>query len=91
MQGVDFSKLRGGKKGQKELSQAIAMDAASRVMTRKALDMLKSIATGNYKTFEEREAEAKKAEVVAEAAAKNPHRLRLAKKKPQSKKRLLDG
>ena len=66
MQGMDLSKIRGGKKGQKELSQAIAMDAASRVMTRKALDMLKSIATGNYKTFEEREAEAKKA---AEAAA----------------------
>jgi len=66
MQGVDFNKLGGGKKGQKELSQAIAMDAASRVMTRKALDMLKSIATGNYKPLEEREAEAKKA---AEAAA----------------------
>ncbi len=61
MQGMDFSKVRGGKKGQRELSQAIAMDAASRVMTRKALDMLKSIATGNYKPFDEREAEAKNA------------------------------
>ncbi|HND50584.1 MAG TPA: hypothetical protein PLL95_18585, partial [Anaerolineales bacterium] len=61
MQGMDFNKIRGGKKGQQELSQAIAMDAASRVMTRKALDMLKSIATGSYKPFEEREAEAKKA------------------------------
>jgi FKBP-type peptidyl-prolyl cis-trans isomerase (trigger factor) len=68
MQGMDLSKIRGGKKGQQELSQAIAMDAASRVMTRKALDMLKSIATGNYKTFEEREAEAKKAAEVAESA-----------------------
>jgi trigger factor len=68
MQGMDFSKVSGGKKGQKELSQAIAMDAASRVMTRKALDMLKSIATGNYKTFEEREAEAKKATEEAESA-----------------------
>lgn len=61
MQGMDLSKIRGGKKGQRELSQAIAMDAASRVMTRKALDMLKMIATGSYKTFEEREAEAKAA------------------------------
>lgn len=67
MQGMDFSKIRGGKKGQRQLSEAIAMDAASRVMTRKALDMLKSIATGNYKTPEEREAEAKKA--AEEAAA----------------------
>ncbi len=57
MQGVDLSK--GGKKRQNEISQAIAMDAASRVMTRKALDMLKDIATGNYKSIEEREAERK--------------------------------
>jgi FKBP-type peptidyl-prolyl cis-trans isomerase (trigger factor) len=55
MQGMDLSKLRGGRQGQKQLSEAIAMDAASRVMTRKALDMLKSIATGNYKPVEEAE------------------------------------
>ncbi len=54
MQGMDFSKIRGGKKGQKELSQAIAREAASRVMTRKALDMLKSIAMGEYKPVEEK-------------------------------------
>lgn len=53
MQGVDLTKIRGGRKGQKELSQAIAMESASRVMTRKALDMLKSIATDNYKPVEE--------------------------------------
>lgn len=64
MQGVDFNK--GGKKRQNEMSQAIAMDAASRVMTRKALDMLKSIATGNYKSIEEREAEKKKREESVE-------------------------
>jgi trigger factor len=59
MQGMDLSKLRGGRKGQKELSQAIAMESASRVMTRKALDMLKSIATDNYKPVEEAKEEAK--------------------------------
>ncbi|GAB4497166.1 MAG: trigger factor [Anaerolineales bacterium] len=69
MQGVDFNKVRGGKKGQRELSQAIAMDAASRVMTRKALEMLKSIATGNYKPLEEREAEAQKAAETSEETA----------------------
>lgn len=52
MQGLDFSKLRGGRKGQKQLSQNIAMESASRVMTRKALDMLKSIAMGEYKPVE---------------------------------------
>lgn len=70
MQGVDLNK--GGKKRQNEMSQAIAMDSASRVMTRMALDMLKSIATGNYKSIEEREAEAKEkesAEVVEEEKA----------------------
>lgn len=68
MQGMDFSKVRGGKKGQRELSQMIAMESASRVMTRKALEMFKSIATGNYKSFEERQAEAKQA--AEDAAAK---------------------
>ncbi|MCZ2123602.1 MAG: trigger factor [Anaerolineales bacterium] len=57
MQGFDFKKLRGGKQGQKQMSQAIAMDAANRVMTRKALEMLKAIATGNYKPVEEAKAE----------------------------------
>jgi trigger factor len=52
-QGMDFSKMRGGKKGQKQLGEAIAMESASRVMTRKALDMLKSIAIGEYKPVEE--------------------------------------
>ena len=51
-QGMDLSKMRGGKKGQKQLSEAIAMESASRVMTRKALDMLKSIAKGEYKPVE---------------------------------------
>ena len=53
-QGMDFSKIRGGKKGQKELSQSIAMDAASRVMTQQALNMIKSIAMGEYKPVEEK-------------------------------------
>jgi len=51
-QGMDLSKVGGGKKGQRQLSEAIAMESASRVMTRKALDMLKSIAKGEYKPVE---------------------------------------
>lgn len=72
MQGVDLTKIRGGRKGQKELSQAIAMESASRVMTRKALDMLKSIATDHYKPVEETVEEAVeevKAEEVQPAEA----------------------
>ena len=65
MQGMDFSKLRGGKKGHQQLAQAVAMESANRVLTRNALEMLKSIATGEYKTPEERaaaKAEAEKTE-----------------------------
>ncbi len=66
-QGMDFSKIRGGKKGQKQLSEAIAMESASRVMTRKALDMIKSIAMGEYKPVEEaKEEEAKEEAAPAE-------------------------
>jgi len=68
MQGVDLSKIRGGKKGQQQVAQNIALESANRVLTRRALDMLKSIAIGEYKSFEERqaEAEAKVAEQVIE-------------------------
>ncbi len=69
MQGVDLGKIRGGRKGQKELSQAIAMESASRVMTRKALDMLKSIAIGEYKSVEQMKAEAEAAKQKAEEEA----------------------
>jgi len=70
-QGMDFSKIRGGKKGQKELSQSIAMDAASRVMTQLALNLIKSIAMGEYKPVEEKaiEEEAVEAESAQEESA----------------------
>jgi trigger factor len=69
MQGLDLNKVRGGKKGQQQLAQAVAMESANRVLTRRALDVLKSIAVGEYKSPEERAAEAEAAKaVVAEVA-----------------------
>ncbi len=70
MQGMDLSKVRGGKKGQQQLAQAVALESANRLLTRRALDMLKSIAVGEYKSPEERKAEAvaKKAEEEAKDA-----------------------
>jgi uncharacterized protein YbjQ (UPF0145 family) len=65
-QGMDLSKVPGGKKGQKQLSEAIAMESASRVMTRKALNMLKSIAMGEYKPVEEAVEEVKEETAVEE-------------------------
>jgi len=61
MQGLDLGKIRGGKKGQQQVAQAVAMESANRVLTRRALDMLKSIAVGGYKSPEERAAESEKA------------------------------
>jgi trigger factor len=69
-QGLDLNKVKGGRKGQQELAQAVAMESANRVLTRRALETLKSIAIGEYKSPEEREAEAaaKAAEAVEKAA-----------------------
>lgn len=66
MQGLDMKKIRGGRKGQQQLAQAVAMESANRVMTRNALDLLKSIAVGEYKSPEERAAEAEAAKAEAE-------------------------
>ncbi len=52
MQGVDLTKISGGRKGQQRVAQSIAMESANRVLTRRALDTLKSIATGEYKPSE---------------------------------------
>jgi trigger factor len=76
MQGVDLSKIRGGRQGQQRVAQAVAMESANRVLTRRALDMLKSIAMGEYVPPEERqkdvapEAEAAPVEEPAESEEK---------------------
>jgi len=53
MQGLDFGKIRGGRKGQQRVAQAVALGSANRVLTRRALDLLKSIAMGEYKPTEQ--------------------------------------
>jgi trigger factor len=70
MQGLDLNRVKGGKKGQQQLAQAVALESANRVLTRRALDMLKSIAVGEYKSPEERKAEAEAAAKEAEEALK---------------------
>ena len=57
MQGLDLGKIRGGRKGQQRVAQAVAMESANRVLTRRALDLLKAIAIGEYKPSEEVPAE----------------------------------
>lgn len=48
MQGVNFNEIRGGRKGQQRMAEAVAMESASRILTRRALDMIKTIAMGEY-------------------------------------------
>jgi hypothetical protein len=57
MQGLDFGKIRGGKKGQQRVAQAVAMESANRLLTRRALDVLKTIAMGQYKSAEDSKAD----------------------------------
>ena len=71
MQGLDMKKIQGGKKGQQQFAQAVAMESANRVLTRNALDLLKSIAVGEYKSPEERAEEAAKAAEESVAATES--------------------
>jgi len=49
MQGLNLGEIRGGRQGQQRMAQAVAMESASRLLTRRALETLKAIATGEYK------------------------------------------
>ncbi len=69
MQGMDLSKIRGGRKGQQRVAQAVAMESANRVLTRKALEVLKSIAMGEYVQPEQRNAEEAQEEAPEEQSS----------------------
>ena len=53
-QGVNLNNIRGGKQGQQRVAEAVAMESASRLLTRKTLETLKTIAMGEYKPPEEK-------------------------------------
>ncbi len=46
--GVNFDAIRGGKQGQQRVAEALAMQSANRLLTRRTLERLKAIATGEY-------------------------------------------
>jgi trigger factor len=52
MQGVNMNKIKGGKQGQQRVAEAVAMESANRLLTRRTLERLKAIATGEYKPEE---------------------------------------
>jgi trigger factor len=61
-QGLNLNAVRGGRQGQQRLAEAVAMQSASRLLTRRTLDRLKTIATGEYKPGEDAAPEGKSAD-----------------------------
>jgi trigger factor len=45
-QGVNLAAVRGGRQGQQRVAEAVAMQSANRLLTRRTLERLKAIATG---------------------------------------------
>ena len=60
-QGMNLSNIRGGKQGQQRVAEAVAMESASRLLTRRTLELLKSIAIGEYQPGAENAAETSQA------------------------------
>jgi len=83
-QGMDFSKMRGGKKEQKQLSQAIAMESASRVMTPQGARHAQVHCDGEYKPVEET-AEEKPETVSVEPNQETSESAVETRKSPQSR------
>ena len=73
MQGLNLTNIRGGKKGQQRVAEAVAMESANRLLTRRTLERLKAIATGEYKPeekVEETEGEEKAEKTIAAKSSK---------------------
>ena len=47
-QGMNLNAIRGGRKGQQRVAEAVAVQSASRLLTRRTLERLRGIATGEY-------------------------------------------
>jgi trigger factor len=47
-QGLNLNSIRGGRQGQQRVAEALAMQSANRLLTRRTLERLRAIATGDY-------------------------------------------
>jgi trigger factor len=88
-QGLNLGEMRGGKRSQKQVAEAIAMESASRLITRRTLERIKAIATGEYKPeeaeAEEQPQEASAEETPAETAEEKPEAKKKARKPASAK------
>jgi trigger factor len=88
-QGLDLGKVQGGKRGQKQVAEAVAMESANRLITRRTLERMKAIATGEHKQ-EDPETKSKPRKSTAQKgtgkAAPKPKKARPKSTKPPAKK-----
>jgi len=84
MQGVNLNGLKGGKKGQQQVAEAVAMESANRVLTRRTLDRLKAIATGEFKVEKKAEVEKTTEEAGVKSKSKKTESAKSSKKEAKS-------
>ena len=88
-QGLNLGDMRGGKRSQQQVAEAIAMESASRLITRRTLERIKAIATGEYKPEDaesaEQPQEASAEESPAETAEEKPEAKKKARKPASAK------
>lgn len=73
-QGLNLNSIRGGRQGQQRIAEALAVQSASRLLTRRTLERLRLIATGDYTPPAEgaKEAEAPQPKAAAKKPAGKP-------------------
>ena len=82
---MNLNKIRGGRQGQQRVAEAVAMESAHRLWTRRTLERLKLIATGEYKP-EEKKAEGEEEETEANKRATETSKAEAAAKPSKSAK-----
>ncbi|MBI3739900.1 MAG: trigger factor [Chloroflexi bacterium] len=85
MQGINFNSIRGGKQGQQRVAEAVAMESASRLLTRRTLDRLKAIATGEYKSEKKVEGTEEVEKTVSDKKEKKTEAAKESKKEAAGK------
>ena len=84
MQGVKLNEIKGGKKGQQQIAEAVAMESANRVLTRRTLDRLKAIATGEFRVEKKAEAGELTEETEVKSKPKKMEAAKASKKEAKS-------
>lgn len=80
-QGYDLKNISGGQRAQREIANNIAMQSATQIVTRRTLERLKEIATGELEKAEKAAAESVDQEAGNKEEAEKPAKAKAPKKK----------